>query len=295
MNILVTGGSGFIGTRLCDYLSSQGHHITILSRYPQRVNKAYKAVKSLDVLDKNDKVDVVINLAGAPIDKRWTNSYKQKIIQSRVSVTREVYRLVERLVVKPKKVISASAIGYYGYPEDPVLLTEESSCRDSFSHQVCKQWEEESLKIRSLDVPVSILRIGVVLGKGGGIIKKMLPAFKCGLGGVIGSGEQYMSWIHINDLVSIFDLLIESDQDGVFNATAPNSVTNKSFVRLLSQSVNRPAFMDLPSFLVKILFGDMGEELLLKGQNVSPARLEKQGFSFQFPTLEMALKDIVKT
>lgn len=293
MNILITGGSGFIGKNLSKDLFLRGHKIIVLSRKPSNIDANYRAVKSLDEFSDDDVIDVVVNLAGAPIDRRWTKSYKEEIISSRIGITQDIYHLIKRLKTKPQKVLNASAIGYYGYHEDNIELVEESAPIDSFSHQVCKLWEQEAYKIEEF-VPVCILRFGVVLGASGGLIKKMLPIFKLGLGGRIGDGSQYMSWVHIEDLVSVCRFLLVSEKRGVFNVTAPESVSNADFVRIFGETLNRFSFVHLPSIFIKIVYGEMGEELLLNSQRVLPKRLQKNGFSFQYPTLSSALKNIIK-
>ena len=294
MNILITGGTGFVGTYLTKYLLGKNHVVTILTRDKSKVAASVNAIEDISEIKPSQKIDAIINLAGSSINKRWSESYKQELIDSRVRVTKKVISLIKNLKQKPKVLISASAIGYYG-SQDARIIDENSAVTDEFTHHLCQKWENEALKAKELGVRVCITRLGVVLGENGGALKQMLPPFKMGLGGKIGSGQQYFSWVHIDDVISVFDFLInDQKQSGVFNLTSPNPVTNNEFTKALASSLGRPAIFPMPKCAVKLIFGEMGETLLLKGQRVVPSHLEKVGFDFKFPKINQALGEIIK-
>lgn len=294
MNFLITGGTGFIGKYLIQHLTEKGNNITVLTRNKNKISRNIKAISNVNEIKNSDKIDVIINLAGAPIAKRWSKAYKQELIDSRVNTTKDIISLIERLKDKPEVLISASAIGYYGSQGDKTL-DENSTPVDEFTYQLCKKWESEALEAEKHGIRVCITRLGVVLGRNGGALKQMLPAFKLGLGGRLGDGNQYFSWVHINDVVSAFSFLIENQNEkGVYNLTAPHPVTNNDFTKALGKSIGRPTIFPMPAFIVKLLFGEMGETLLLKGQRVLPKKLQKNGFQFQYPKIENALQDITK-
>lgn len=294
MNLLITGGTGFIGKQLIQHLAENGHNIIVLTRDKNRVSGNVKAISNVNEINNGDKIDVIINLAGEPISKRWSDKYKQQLLDSRVNTTKAIISLIERLEDKPKVLISASAIGYYGSHGDE-MLDESSNPKDEFTHILCKKWEAEALKAEKYGVRVCITRLGVVLGKDGGALKQMLPAFKLGLGGRIGAGKQYFSWVHVYDVVAAFSFLIENQNEkGVYNLTAPNPVSNKDFTKALGRALNRPTIFPMPTLTVKLLFGEMGETLLLNGQRVIPKKLNDSGFKFQYPKIDIALQDITK-
>lgn len=294
MNILITGGTGFIGKSLIPALMvDETSHLTILTRDKSTQDKAsIDWIEDLAELDNGATFDVVINLAGAPIDKRWSVSYKKTIIESRIGITKSLYQLIERLETKPKHVISASAIGFYG-AQGHNTVTEISKPHPEFTHDLCREWEEEAQKIETLGPFVSIMRLGVVLGRGGGILKKLSPPFKLGLGGKIGSGQQFLSWVHMDDVVAAILFMMQQNKSGVYNLTAPHPVTNLEWAKALADAVKRPAIFPMPACVVKTLFGEMGERLLLNGQNVIPENLQKAGFTFQYPKIDMALADLI--
>lgn len=290
MHVLISGGTGFVGTPLIAALCNEFYQVTIYTRDPRKVVSGVKAIDNLDAIASNSSIDAIINLAGAPISKRWNASYKQELVNSRVNTTQALVKLVERLDTKPSVFISASAIGYYGSHEDQ-KLDENSKPHDEFTHQLCKAWEEATNAVKEYGVRTCIFRLGVVLGNGGGALKEMLPAFKLGLGGKIGSGEQYFSWVQRQDVVKAMLIALEQEEyEGVYNLTAPNPVTNSDFAKTLGHVLNRPALLPMPSYAVKILFGHMGKTLLLKGQRVIPKRLLTQGFTFDYPDLQGALE-----
>lgn len=297
MNILITGGSGFIGSALTEFFLHHGYNITILSRKPIKVTKnlsKVKVVTTFEEIGMDDKIDVIINLAGASINKRWNEDYKKLLINSRVEVTKGVIGLINSLKTKPKLLISASAIGYYG-TQNSSYIDEESACVDDFTHKLCDLWESEARLAQKLGVRTCITRLGVVLGNGGGALKQMLPAFKLGLGGKIGSGEQFFSWVHMHDLIGAFEFLIKDDrQQGIYNLTSPNPVTNEIFTKTLGKALHRPTIFTLPAFVIKMIFGEMGDKLLLNGAAVYPKKLSDSGYEFQFKTIEAALENILK-
>jgi len=297
MKILITGATGFIGTQLIQFLKRNLHDLIILSRNPEQVSdSSILAIKSLNELDDKKPIDVIVNLAGAPIDKRWTRSYKNTLIDSRVHLTQDIVDWMELQETKPKVFISASAIGYYG-AQGTVPLDEESNAHDEFTHQLCQQWETAALKAQELGVRTCITRFGVVLGKNGGALKKMLPTFRVGLGGVLGDGKQIFSWVHIDDVCRAIIFLIErTELSGVFNVTAPEPdlITNKKLTQKLGRVLQRPSFFVIPGVLIKLIYGEMGDRLLLHGQNVIPKRLNKAGFKFSYPLLSPALESIIK-
>jgi uncharacterized protein (TIGR01777 family) len=294
MNILITGGTGFVGSHLIEYLLVKGCNITILTRDKGNVTSGIRAIEDINEISQSERIDVIVNLAGAPISKRWSEKYKQELINSRVNTTKSTVALIKKLKNKPDVLISASAIGYYG-SQDDTPLNEEAHPRNEFTHQLCKKWEAEALKAEKLGVRVCITRLGVVLGKNGGALKEMLPPFKIGLGGKIGSGKQYFSWVHIDDVISAFAFLVESKkQSGIYNLTTPNPVTNSEFTKALGKQLKRLTLFPMPAFVVKLLFGEMGETLLLNGQRVVPNKLKEAGFKFKYTKTDEALKDIIK-
>ena len=307
---LVTGGSGFIGTELIKQLLLENHDVTVLTRDEVKTANHFasimknekqqnygkvKTINSLDLLNPEISFDVVINLAGQGIaDKRWTSDVKQQLIDSRINITKALFDYVKEALVKPDVFISGSALGYYGLHEDDNKIDESGATDDSFSSKICQLWEAEAQKIEALGIRTCYLRTGIVLGKNGGALGKMLPPFKFGLGGPIGDGKQWMSWIHIEDIVGIIRYAVEHEQiNGAINGTAPEPVTNKVFSITLGKVLKRPAFLPMPAFVMKLIFGQMAEELLLSGQRVLPDKISKAGYSFKFKNLEGALRDIV--
>jgi uncharacterized protein len=294
MKYLITGGTGFIGSYYIKNLHGDNNEIIILSRRvkPKSGVDNAKYIKSLDELNGNEKIDVIINLAGSSINKRWSEKVKRDIIFSRVSATKDLIRLLQRLTFKPKVLISASAVGYYG-PQGENELFENSDPVKCFTHDVCLSWEQEAYKASQYVNRLCIIRLGVVLGFSGGAIKDMYLPFKFGLGGRIGNGEQIFSWIHVKDVVNGMSYLVNnSNCCGIYNFTSPNPITNKGFASAMGECLHKPTLISMPSFLIRILFGEMGEELLLKGQKVIPRRLQNEGFKYEYPEIKSALKEI---
>ncbi|MDP2127973.1 MAG: TIGR01777 family oxidoreductase [Pseudohongiella sp.] len=292
-HVLLTGGTGFIGVPLVAALRLQGWQVTVLVRdyavARAKLGSGVLLIKSLDEIDSEECVDVIINLAGAGIaDKRWSRDRKKQLLDSRLHSTRALVQLVQRLETRPTKLLSASAIGFYG-ASDGRALDETSPGGDEFTHELCKRWEQEASKAEALGVSVCIMRLGVVLAAGGGMLGRLMPIFSLGLGGRTGSGQQYLSWIHRDDVLSAIQWLIANDCRGIYNLTAPEAVTNACFSQQLASALRRPAWFHQPAALVQLLFGEMGERLLLNGQNVVPARLQREGFRFSYPALGSAL------
>lgn len=298
MKILITGGTGFIGSALIKKLLLQAHQITILSRNVSKVHKHLAgnvtALTDLQTLTASDHFDVMINLVGAPIfDKRWSEKQKKVIRDSRIELTRQLVQIIAYMQQKPELLISGSAIGYYGDQGD-TKLTEQSNHIVDFSQQLCADWEHTALQAENYGVRVCLMRTGLVLGQGGGLLQRMLLPFKLGLGGPIGNGQQWMSWIHLQDWITIAETMInDQTMRGAYNATAINPVTNQEFTKTLAETLNRPAFLPLPTFVLQILLGEMSE-LVLGSQRVLPERLNQQGFKFQFTQLRQTLADILQ-
>lgn len=294
MKYLITGGTGFIGSHLVDFLTRQKNDITILTRNPKKIPSGCKAITDISSISDDQKFDVIINLAGANVSRRWTESYKKNLISSRLKVTQGLVDLVSRLKEKPLVFISASAIGYYGDQKQGIIIDESTKGSNGFTHELCSQWEECANQIKKYNVRTCIARLGVVLGKEDGALKKMLPSFYLGLGGKMSDGKQILSWIHIEDVIRAFDYMIKNGVDGVFNVTAPNPISNKHFTEALGTTLKRPTFFTVPAVVVKTIFGEMGKTLLLKGSAVFPKRLQENNFTFKFKTIESALKSLLK-
>lgn len=294
MHFLISGGTGFIGSRLVPALLARGDRVSVLTRDYARARRRLgvdvELIRDLEEVTAEQSVDVMINLAGAGIaDRPWTTSRKRVLVQSRVDTTRQLLDLIQRLDRKPACLISASAIGYYG-ASDGRPLNEAAQANSEFSHELCKQWEAEARKAEALGVRTCITRLGIVLGGREGMLKRLLLPFQLGLGGRIGSGEQMMSWVHVDDVVAAMLFLAEREElDGVFNLTAPNAVTNEVFTAALARQLNRPRLLPMPAWLVRTLFGEMGDRLLLHGQNVVPEHLQEAGFRFSQVEIDHAL------
>jgi uncharacterized protein (TIGR01777 family) len=296
MTILVTGATGFIGRRVCELLSQSGHTVIALSRDPtgakRRVPALAKAL-SWDALEEALKsCEAVVNLAGESIAGRWTTSKKQAIRDSRVGGTRNLVAGLAKLDSRPKVLISASAIGYYGDREEETL-TEDSPPGADFLAQVCKDWESEALTAQSLGVRVVCARLGLVLGPGGGSLQAMLPLFKLGLGGPLGSGKQFWSWVHRDDVAGAIAFALERDDlRGPINVTAPQPVRQREFAQVLGRVLRRPAVLPAPAFALKLVLGEFANSLL-SSQRVLPQRLQQSGYEFRFAELEPALRHIL--
>ena len=295
---LVTGGTGFVGHALCQRLVRHGAALTVLSRDPGRASSllpaGIRSISSLDQLAPTEHFDVIINLAGEPIaDKRWSAKRKRVLEASRIELTRNLVGWMCASSRQPRVFVSASAIGYYG-DQGERTVTEDSEPHLEYSHQLCAAWEAAALRAADAGVRTALLRIGLVVGPAGGFLARMLLPFRLGLGGPIGSGRQWMSWIHRNDLLRLIALLVErEDLAGVFNATAPTPVTGREFADTLGRVLRRPAIVPAPALLFRVVFGEMSR-LLLTGQRVLPRRAAAAGFQFEFPDLESALRDVLE-
>ncbi|MCV2883848.1 TIGR01777 family oxidoreductase [Aestuariibacter sp. AA17] len=297
MRVLITGATGLIGSHLIPHLQQQAD-LTALTRNVSRAEMALsnhnmQFISSLASLSNLNEFDAVINLAGEPIvNKRWTAAQKQRIEESRWGITQQLADLIRASTSPPSVLISGSAIGFYGRQGNEIIDEGFNSPHDEFSHQLCARWEQIALEAASENTRVCILRTGIVLSKKGGALSKMLLPFKLGLGGPMGTGNQYMSWIHIDDMISaILFLLSNADCEGVYNFTAPTPVTNSTFSKELARQLRRPCLLRTPSFALKLLMGEMSD-LLLTGQRVVPKRLQEAGYPFKYPTLADALANL---
>ena len=274
MNVLITGGSGLIGSAFIR--SHPEYHFLCLTHQHTDFPKNCTPIPSLKHIHASTHIDVIINLAGAPIDQRWTKKNKRMIEQSRLNTTQQLIQLLQHLDHRPSHMISASAIGYY-------------LASDTFSHQLCQQWESMALLAKDLNIPTSIIRLGVVLSPNHGLLKKLKLPYLMGLGGSLGPGTQIMNWIHIQDVLQSIDHLISTNSAGIFDLVAPEAISQTHFAQAFAESLNRPAFLKIPSWYIQCLFGQMGKELLLSSTNQKPTALLKTGFRFSYPHLKTAL------
>lgn len=297
MQLLITGGTGLIGHHLIARLLTLSHQITLLTRDVQRARQVFgDQVEYWSTLQNQitlDGFDGIINLAGEPIaDKRWTPAQKQRLSHSRWSITEQLATLCKASTTPPGVFISGSAVGYYGNQGD-ALVTEDESPTSEFTHHLCERWEALALSAESDNTRVCLLRTGIVLAAEGGALAKMLPPFRLGLGGAVGSGRQYMAWIHIDDMVNaILYLLDHPSLRGPFNLVSPYPVHNAQFSAMLAQVLDRPCFLRVPATVLKLLMGESAT-LLLGGQRAIPHRLEGAGFTFRYYELEEALRAIL--
>lgn len=290
MKIAVTGASGLVGRALCARLEKNGHDVLRLVRRAAGAGEATWSPDD-DAVAAVDGCDAVIHLAGENVSGgRWNAARKERIRASRVDGTGAIARGISQAVSKPKVLVSASAIGLYGDRGDEVL-EESASAGDGFLADVCRAWEKAAQPARDAGVRVAYVRIGVVLSREGGALKKMLTPFKLGAGGRIGSGKQWMSWIHLDDLVSALVRCVEDDSmSGPVNGVAPAAVTNAEFTRTLGKVLGRPTIFPMPAIAARLAFGEMADALLLSSARVKPSVLEGSGFAFASPTLEEALR-----
>lgn len=298
MKILISGASGLVGTNLTPTLIAKAHEVIKLVR---------KTAKSADEIQwdaekgfseseqaKLENFDAVVHLAGDNVaSENWSAEKKKRIHSSRVVGTRILVDALKKAKNPPKVFISASATGFYGDRKDEIL-TEESAAGEGFLPEVCEEWEAEALKAKEFGARVVLTRTGVILSKDGGALTKMLTPFNFGVGGVVGSGKQWMSWIALDDLIRIIHFALDHENlHGAVNSVAPQPVTNEEFTKTLGKVLHRPTILPIPEFAIKLLFGEMGETLLLQGARVVPKRLQDAGFEFRFENLEDALKHIV--
>lgn len=297
MNILMTGGTGFIGGALTQKLVDQGHNVTVLSRNPNKVAKqcgaGVHALASLSQVNAEDRYQVIVNLAGAPIvGARWSRARKQEIRDSRIGLTEQLITCIARLKLKPELLISGSAIGYYGNQGDTVL-SEQATPYEDFSQQLCADWEATATQAEQFGVRVCLIRTGLVIAGDGGFLQPMLLPFRLGLGGRLGDGRQWMSWIHRHDWIAIaLAMMTDKTMHGAYNATAPNPVTNAEFTQILAKCLSRPALLPVPAFALKMMLGEMSQ-LVLGSQRVVPERLLAHGFKFHYEELAAALNEVL--
>ena len=300
MRVLITGATGFLGRRLCERLQREGHQIVALSRDPERARRhvtllesAYRweALTSEPPREAFEGVEAVVHLAGETISGRWTPEKKRRIHKSRVQGTRHLIAALSRLDDKPDVLISASAIGYYGDRGDEVL-TEDAPPGTSFLADVCRAWEQEAVRAEVLGMRVVQLRIGIVLGLEGGALPQMLPLFRWGLGGPLGSGRQWWSWVHRDDVVGLIEFALQNEAlSGPVNATAPNPIYQREFAKTLGRVLKRPAVLPAPAFALKLALGEFTRELL-SSTRAMPERAQQAGFRFEYQELDGALRQL---
>tara|TARA_R110001592_G_scaffold362770_2_gene678179 strand:- start:638 stop:1558 length:921 start_codon:yes stop_codon:yes gene_type:complete len=296
--VLVTGATGFIGHYFCQAAQDRGLQVIALTRNLERARvrlPGIQAVENLEDLSRAKKINYVLNLAGEPLATgRWNASRKQQFLESRVGITKKLFEYFKGVDKPPDVLISGSAVGYYG-PHCDKVLDEAAKYHESYSHHLCSEWEHSASQFSQLGVRVCYLRTGIVLGPEEGALGRMLMPFKMGLGGRIGHGKQWMPWIHIADEIAlIFHCFKRSDLSGAINASSPNPVMNRQFSQVLGKVLARPVFFPMPSAIVRLLFGEMADELLLTGQRAYPRKALESGFNFSYPELMPALEQIIK-
>jgi uncharacterized protein (TIGR01777 family) len=303
MNIIIAGGSGFIGSALVNVLQGDGHDITVLARNERSANEKLGGKARVLPWDGEfvgawaeamNGTDVVVNLAGESIgDGRWSGARKEKILQSRLKATRAIVDAIIKAEKKPSLLINASAVGFYGnVPSGDV--DESHAPGDDFLANVCKEWELEARRAESTGVRVALIRTGIVLSKNGGALPRMLAPFKFFIGGKIGTGSQWMPWIHLEDHLGIIKYIIgRQSVSGAVNLSAPEPATMKEFARTLGKAMHRPSLFPVPGFVLKVMLGKMSS-LVLEGQRAVPKKILAAGYIFKFPQLDAALRDVLK-
>lgn len=278
--IAISGASGFVGTSLTKFFSNLGYKIIPISR---------------EILNNNNKLeellnttDIVINLAGANIINRWSESYKKLLYSSRIDTTSKIVKAINSISNKPKILISTSAVGIY---DNISTYDENGSFSNDFLSNLCQDWEKEALKAKNETTKVAIFRFGIVLGQEGGALQKMITPFKLGLGGTIGSGKQAFSFVHIDDLLNAYKFVIENSHEGIFNLTAPKPTTNKGLTLALGKTLKRPTILPVPEFVLKLIFSE-GARVLTDGQSAIPKKLLDLGFEFKFKTIEETIENL---
>jgi uncharacterized protein (TIGR01777 family) len=283
MEIALTGATGFIGSYLVDVFLEKNWKVTPIGR-------GDLALSSKALAKKIDSSEIIVNLAGANIVKRWTETYKKELYSSLIATTGKLVEAMNQMSRKPRIFISTSAVGIY---DDRGRYSEaDYHVADNYLSKIVKDWEKAALKARELNIRTVIFRFGVVLGKGG-LLAKMLPSFKMGMGGTIGNGRQFFSWVHIEDLIRAYIFAVEHEElEGIYNLVSPNAVTNKILTKTLGKILHRPTVLPVPVWILRLIFGE-GAVAISSGQNVIPERLLRAGFRFKFDTIEHALRDLV--
>ena len=294
MNILLTGGSGLIGSELTEKLIEYGHQVRILTREKDIEHPFYHWSK--DRIDDKvfENLDGIIHLAGASISKRWTKSYKKEVLDSRVDTANLLFRYVQKHQNKLKFFISASGTAYYGQITSDKIFVENDSPHSDFLGKVCVEWENAAFQFQELGARVVCLRTSLVLAKNGDGFRLLKKPIQLGVGANLGNGKQWLPWIHLDDLVQMYvDTVNKSEMNGSYNASSPENLSYSEFNHLLAKKLNKPFFMpNIPSFMMRFVLGEMSD-LVLKGSRINPTKIEEDGFIFKFPTLEKALDDLI--
>lgn len=294
MDILITGGTGLIGSALCTALEQQGHRSWVLSRQHHKNTPNRYFVRHLSDISSHQPLHAVINLAGASLaDRRWTANYKRQIVDSRLQTTSDLIRLMSRLEKPPKILLSASAVGFYG-ASSGYKLTEQMSSGSGFAAELCHNWEQAALVARAVGVPVALLRFGVVLAPQGGALRQMAASFRWGVASYLGSGQQWLSWIHLHDAIAAIQFILHRTLYGPFNLSSPGVVNHRELCHQLQRHHRTLITAAIPSGLVRLLVGEMADEVLLQGQWVEPVALQRAGFCFHYPDLPAALDNIYR-
>ena len=302
MRIIITGGTGLLGRPLSAALANEGHDVTVLSRQPGKVKDMPPTVKLAEWDGETsqgwgqlvDGADAIINFAGAGIgDGRWSDERKQQIRQSRIKAGKAVMEAIAAATARPKVLLQASAVGYYGVQNGDKVVTEAASPGSDFLAKVCFDWEASTAAVKKLGVRRPVLRTGIVLANEGGAFPKLLLPFKMFAGGPLGNGKQWLPWIHIADHVSAVQFLLQTEAaDGPFNLVAPNPVTNAEMAKAIGEVMGRPAFVPAPAFALRTALGEMSA-LVLAGRKVVPTKLQALGFSYKYETLLPALRNLL--
>lgn len=301
MQVLITGGTGFIGRALVQRLAAAGHTVTVWSRHPaqaaRQLGAGVRCVSALNAIAAADRIDAIVNLAGARVvGPPWTAARRQVLLDSRVGTTQALLQWLQQTGQRPSVWVQASAIGFYGVRPPEELLTETSAPGQDFMSELCVRWEQAAAQAKALGIRQVVLRLGVVLGPGGALPPLLLP-IRLGVGGRMGSGRQMMSWIHRDDVLTLITTALQSPQSsppmlGIYNATAPEPVPQATFAATAGQLLHRPIWLPVPAAPLRWAMGEMAQ-LFVDGQNVLPARLQEQGFAFRYPSLRQALQSLV--